>query len=219
MIPITESVLVISLSLLSKRNSDVFRMIAAKWTGKNAVEKMLQRKSKALKGPFKVLLLGFKKHIYTSVQEKTHLSTFFFVILIHSSYAKLFQSWSRITCTEFRLQFLSVAPAVDSSKSRGMFLNSCYAHCQTGTQETWLRADSPLLDNKTIAKAVGDCHTWRNTGICMERLQSYMGQVKKWAEPHVETVDVEKVLQNEGAEAANKLVHRGKEHAILFVVT
>lgn len=31
-----------------------------------------------------------------------------------------------------------------------MFLNSCYAHCQTGTQETWLRADSPLLDNKVI---------------------------------------------------------------------
>lgn len=60
------------------------------------------------------------------------------------------------TLQEFRLQFLSAAPAVDSSKSRGMFLNSCYAHCQTGTQETWLRADSPLLDNKTIAKAIGD---------------------------------------------------------------
>ncbi|KAK1396776.1 Pectin acetylesterase [Heracleum sosnowskyi] len=60
------------------------------------------------------------------------------------------------TLQEFRLQFLSAAPAVDSSKSRGMFLNSCYAHCQTGTQETWLRDDSPLLDNKTIAKAIGD---------------------------------------------------------------
>lgn len=60
------------------------------------------------------------------------------------------------TLQEFRLQFLSAAPAVGSSESRGMFLNSCYAHCQTGTQETWLRDDSPLLDNKTIAKAIGD---------------------------------------------------------------
>ncbi|XP_017253447.1 pectin acetylesterase 8 [Daucus carota subsp. sativus] len=60
------------------------------------------------------------------------------------------------TLQEFRTQFLSAAPAVGSSKSRGLYLNSCYAHCQTGTQETWLRADSPLLDNKTIAKAIGD---------------------------------------------------------------
>lgn len=60
------------------------------------------------------------------------------------------------TMQDFRLQFLSVVPAAGSSLSRGMFINSCYAHCQTEMQETWLRSDSPLLSNKSIAEAVGD---------------------------------------------------------------
>ncbi|KAG5606519.1 hypothetical protein H5410_028011 [Solanum commersonii] len=37
-----------------------------------------------------------------------------------------------------------------------LLINSCYAHCQTEVQETWYRADSPKLANKTIAKALGD---------------------------------------------------------------
>ncbi|KVH91610.1 Pectinacetylesterase [Cynara cardunculus var. scolymus] len=45
---------------------------------------------------------------------------------------------------------------------QGMFINSCYSHCQTGIQETWLRNDSPLLGNTTIAKAVGDWYYERN---------------------------------------------------------
>ncbi|KAK1349471.1 hypothetical protein POM88_054821 [Heracleum sosnowskyi] len=111
--------------LLSKRNSDVFRMIASKWTGK----------------------------VDSSVSsiEREHTKKLIYGIL----YGMGANTIVELEC-KFRLQFLSAAPAVDSSKSRGMFLNSCYAHCQTGTQETWLRADSPLLDNKTIAKAVGD---------------------------------------------------------------
>ncbi|XP_059443064.1 pectin acetylesterase 8-like [Corylus avellana] len=60
------------------------------------------------------------------------------------------------TIQDFRLQFLSAVNGLGASSSRGLFINSCYAHCQTETQETWLRTDSPLLGRTTIAKAVGD---------------------------------------------------------------
>ncbi|XP_051129363.1 pectin acetylesterase 8-like [Andrographis paniculata] len=58
------------------------------------------------------------------------------------------------TMQGFRLEFLKALGGVGSTK--GFFINSCYAHCQTETQETWLRGDSPLLDGKSIAAAVGD---------------------------------------------------------------
>ncbi|KAK4422434.1 Pectin acetylesterase 8 [Sesamum alatum] len=60
------------------------------------------------------------------------------------------------TMQEFRSQFLNAVSGLGSSTSRGYFINSCYAHCQTEMQETWYRSDSPVLNNKTIAKAVGD---------------------------------------------------------------
>ncbi|KAI5656627.1 hypothetical protein M9H77_25420 [Catharanthus roseus] len=56
----------------------------------------------------------------------------------------------------FREEFLSAVSGLGPSLSRGLFINGCYAHCQTEMQETWLRSDSPVLNNKTIAKAVGD---------------------------------------------------------------
>ncbi|KAJ0838461.1 putative pectinacetylesterase/NOTUM [Helianthus annuus] len=34
-----------------------------------------------------------------------------------------------------------------------MFINSCYAHCQTEIQETWYMSDSPMLSNKAPAHA------------------------------------------------------------------
>jgi hypothetical protein len=48
--------------------------------------------------------------------------------------------------SEFRLQFLSAVNGLRASSSKGLFVDSCYAHCQTEMQETWLRTDSPLLD-------------------------------------------------------------------------
>ncbi|KAB1223091.1 hypothetical protein CJ030_MR2G013650 [Morella rubra] len=49
------------------------------------------------------------------------------------------------TMQDFRLQFLSALNGLGTSSSRGLFIDACYAHCQTETQETWLRDDSPLL--------------------------------------------------------------------------
>ncbi|KAL8264009.1 hypothetical protein R6Q59_022139 [Mikania micrantha] len=58
---------------------------------------------------------------------------------------------------EFRLEFLRALDGFfGTSSPRGMFINSCYAHCQTEIQETWFMSDSPMLSNKTIGEAVGD---------------------------------------------------------------
>ncbi|MCH93895.1 protein notum-like [Trifolium medium] len=52
----------------------------------------------------------------------------------------------------FRTQFLRALTVLGNSPSKGMFIDSCYAHCQTETQETWFLSDSPLL-----AKTVRNC--------------------------------------------------------------
>lgn len=60
------------------------------------------------------------------------------------------------TIQYFRLQFLSAIGDASNSPLNGMFIDSCYLHCQTEMQETWLMPDSPLLSKTTIAGAVGD---------------------------------------------------------------
>ncbi|XP_010529277.1 PREDICTED: pectin acetylesterase 8 [Tarenaya hassleriana] len=57
---------------------------------------------------------------------------------------------------DFRLQFLSAVTGLGKSPSRGMFIVSCYTHCQTETQTSWFWTDSPRLNRTTIARAVGD---------------------------------------------------------------
>lgn len=48
------------------------------------------------------------------------------------------------------------------SRRGGMFINSCFAHCQSELQDTWFGADSPRINNKSIAEAVGDWYFSRN---------------------------------------------------------
>lgn len=62
---------------------------------------------------------------------------------------------------EFRLEFIDALREVSRS-STGLFINSCYAHCQTEMQETWFAQDSPVLNKTTIAQAVGDWFYDRN---------------------------------------------------------
>nr|DAD36400.1 TPA_asm: hypothetical protein HUJ06_007041 [Nelumbo nucifera] len=66
------------------------------------------------------------------------------------------------TMQGFRSEFLNSVGELMSSSMKGMFINSCYAHCQSEVQETWLRADSPVLDKTPIAKAVGDWYNDRS---------------------------------------------------------
>ncbi|URD95151.1 Pectinacetylesterase [Musa troglodytarum] len=56
----------------------------------------------------------------------------------------------------FRLEFLNAVTGLGTPSSRGLFINSCYAHCQSEMQETWFLPNSPMLDKIPIAVAVGD---------------------------------------------------------------
>ncbi|XP_078438176.1 pectin acetylesterase 8-like isoform X4 [Wolffia australiana] len=57
---------------------------------------------------------------------------------------------------EFRAAFLGALRGLGVSPAVGLFVNSCFAHCQTELSELWHFQDSPLLENKTIASAVAD---------------------------------------------------------------
>jgi len=35
-----------------------------------------------------------------------------------------------------------------NSRRDGVFINSCFAHCQSEQQDTWFRDDSPRINNK-----------------------------------------------------------------------
>ncbi|XP_023552008.1 pectin acetylesterase 9 [Cucurbita pepo subsp. pepo] len=64
-----------------------------------------------------------------------------------------------------RISMLSALRLFYEYSSRGgMFINSCFAHCQSESQDTWFGEDSPTIDDKTIAEAVGDWYfSRRNT--------------------------------------------------------
>lgn len=54
------------------------------------------------------------------------------------------------------------------SRRGGMFINSCFAHCQSESQDTWFARDSPQIHSKTIAEAVGDWYFSRNTSMLID---------------------------------------------------
>ncbi|XP_058086943.1 pectin acetylesterase 8-like [Magnolia sinica] len=56
----------------------------------------------------------------------------------------------------FRTEFLTAMVGLRTSLANGMFINSCYAHCQSEAQKAWFGATSRVLANTTIAKAVGN---------------------------------------------------------------
>ncbi|CAK8572635.1 unnamed protein product [Lathyrus sativus] len=57
---------------------------------------------------------------------------------------------------DFRNQMVDNLKDFSRPSQTGLFINSCFAHCQSERQETWFADDSPLLEDKPIAVAVGD---------------------------------------------------------------
>ncbi|KAF7818065.1 pectin acetylesterase 6 [Senna tora] len=57
---------------------------------------------------------------------------------------------------DFRKQMLHAVQDFSRSAQTGLFINSCFSHCQSERQELWYSHDSPLLMDKPIAIAVGD---------------------------------------------------------------
>ncbi|XP_040939672.1 pectin acetylesterase 9 isoform X2 [Gossypium hirsutum] len=60
-----------------------------------------------------------------------------------------------------RDMLVALYPSYKNSRRDGMFINSCFAHCQSESQDTWFAVDSPRIHNKTIAEAVGDWYFGR----------------------------------------------------------
>ncbi|KAM1949198.1 hypothetical protein ACFX15_009278 [Malus domestica] len=62
----------------------------------------------------------------------------------------------------FRGSMLKALNEFQKNTEGGMFINSCYIHCQTDITETWHSPTSPRINNKTIAESVGDWYFSRN---------------------------------------------------------
>ncbi|KAG8634007.1 pectin acetylesterase 8 isoform X2 [Manihot esculenta] len=60
------------------------------------------------------------------------------------------------TVQDFRTKFLNTLYRSTNSSSKGVYIDSCYVHCQTELQETWFMTGSPELGKTKIAKAIGD---------------------------------------------------------------
>nr|XP_010914809.1 pectin acetylesterase 12-like isoform X3 [Elaeis guineensis] len=56
----------------------------------------------------------------------------------------------------FRNQMLDATKEFSNLKQNGLFINSCFAHCQSERQDTWYGDNSPTIQDKGIAKSVGD---------------------------------------------------------------
>ncbi|KAL8166303.1 hypothetical protein V2J09_007802 [Rumex salicifolius] len=48
----------------------------------------------------------------------------------------------------FRMQMLNSLKDFSRTKQNGVFINSCFAHCQSERQDTWFADDSPVLHSK-----------------------------------------------------------------------
>ncbi|XP_048336789.1 pectin acetylesterase 3 isoform X1 [Ziziphus jujuba] len=57
---------------------------------------------------------------------------------------------------DFRNQMVNAVRDFSMSSQNGLFINSCFAHCQSERQDTWFANDSPRLGNKAIATSIGD---------------------------------------------------------------
>ncbi|KAK1412271.1 hypothetical protein QVD17_33385 [Tagetes erecta] len=64
---------------------------------------------------------------------------------------------------DFRDQMLNALKGFSMSKQNGVFINSCLAHCQTERQDEWFAIDSPTINQKPIALAVGDWYFDRSS--------------------------------------------------------
>ncbi|KAM0856921.1 hypothetical protein ACQ4PT_048823 [Festuca glaucescens] len=60
------------------------------------------------------------------------------------------------TLQGFRKELLDAISEFKKKKDWGMFIDSCYIHCQSMNPLTWHSPSAPRINGKTIAEAVGD---------------------------------------------------------------
>ncbi|XP_004494485.1 pectin acetylesterase 3 isoform X1 [Cicer arietinum] len=57
---------------------------------------------------------------------------------------------------DFRNQMLNDVKGFSTTSQSGLFINSCFAHCQSERQDTWFADDSPVINKMPVARAVGN---------------------------------------------------------------
>ncbi|KAL6840056.1 hypothetical protein ACP4OV_029866 [Aristida adscensionis] len=65
----------------------------------------------------------------------------------------------------YRNKFVSKLKVVEAKKGWGLFVDSCFTHCQTPFNISWHSPNSPRVGNKTIAEAVGDWYFGRSHAV------------------------------------------------------
>lgn len=74
----------------------------------------------------------------------------------------------------FRVEMLQALRSfVFNSTRGGFYINSCFAHCQSESQDTWFASDSPKMYNETIAESIGDWYFGRNVSKKIDRPYPY----------------------------------------------
>ncbi|CAN0897463.1 Pectin acetylesterase 2 [Linum grandiflorum] len=68
----------------------------------------------------------------------------------------------------FRNRMLTSVRRFSMFRKNGLFINSCFAHCQTERQDTWFADGSPTIRNKAIAVVVGDWYFERSGGRAID---------------------------------------------------
>ncbi|CAN6300202.1 unnamed protein product [Urochloa humidicola] len=60
------------------------------------------------------------------------------------------------TLQGLRSAMLTSLKQIKGEPEAGMFINSCFAHCQSELQDTWFAPDSPMIHDKKIAEVIGN---------------------------------------------------------------
>ena len=66
----------------------------------------------------------------------------------------VFNFCSFLLLSDFRNQMLKAVSGFSKAGKNGLFINSCFAHCQTERQDTWFAQDSPHIGNKVCPVAL-----------------------------------------------------------------
>jgi len=65
----------------------------------------------------------------------------------------------------FRKKLVSELKVAEDKRDWGLFIDSCFTHCQSPFRISWISRISPRLGNKTIAEAVGDWYFGRREEV------------------------------------------------------
>ncbi|ONK67161.1 uncharacterized protein A4U43_C06F16650 [Asparagus officinalis] len=58
----------------------------------------------------------------------------------------------------FRNEMLNALKSFSTAAENGLFINSCFAHCQSERQDTWYGSDSPAIANKVCLLPISICY-------------------------------------------------------------